>query len=56
MKKTGTTCGVRGQHEEGSENAATVSVMLLLPGRGAEEAETLSCGEGTRNGTEAEGY
>lgn len=56
METTGTTCGVRWQHEKGSENAPTVSVMWLLPGRGAEEAETLSCGEGTRNGTEAEGY
>lgn len=38
------------------ESAGGVIVMLLLPMKGAEKAETLSCGEGREDGTVAEGY
>lgn len=37
------------------ESAGSVTVMLLLPVKGAEEAQILSSGEGMRNGTVAEG-
>lgn len=38
------------------ESAGDVTVTLILPVKAAEEAPTLSCGEGEEGGTVAEDY